>query len=641
MKRLINGLQWAALLGVVVFIAWLVMKPDPPLVYAPATWSNWEGFMTLSYAGVTRRESEVYPSSGTLASHLEALSKLGYNTITPEDALAFLEGRAPLPEKALLILFEGARKETFIRAHPVLKRLGMRATLCVPGESVENWDESRLKKGDVRKVALLPQWSLASMGQDAVNPIKVSAEGTEDHFLSTRKWLPKMNRAESDEEFGRRIGEDYKLSAELMEKLNGSPVVAYVYPFADDGRRAGADPLAPGLNTSNVTARYRMAFVSAANPYNPPGRDPYRLSRLRIGGDWSAAQVLTSLNHARPLSAPVSGVGSAEDWDLLNGARLSADSLLLNAEEAAWVRGSELWTDADINVVLTRSPGAVACLYARFISPFHCLRLSVDDKTIRLQESRGGGASTVAAAPAPAGETLRLAWRVKGVRAWLMVNGLPVLGPVPLSQPQPSGVIGFESSSGKLSFSGLSVAPIMRQALVSGSWATIPEEKRGLATDFITPFPPLGEAPSEQQVMDIIQAVAEGAAVWPILAPGTDGAPVEAGIAAMASLLAAKDIKPFIKGVVLDSSKPEWIEPVRKQGFKVMHRIKAGEAVPVAATNRADHVWLEGSGSNVMAAAQAFLHLHPPAQLVVGDDPEMVRVPGVGKVTEWNSPGGK
>jgi peptidoglycan/xylan/chitin deacetylase (PgdA/CDA1 family) len=641
MKRFINGLQWAALVGVVVLIAWIVLKPAPPVIYEPGTWSNWEGFMTLSYAGVTRSEGDVYASSETLASHLEALAKVGYNTITPEDALAFLEGRAPLPERALLILFEGARKETFIRAHPALRRLGLRATLCVSGESIESWDESRLKSGDVRKIVMLPQWSLASMGHEAVNPIQSSADGSQDHFLSTRKWLPKLNRTELDGEFSQRIEADYTRSSQLLEKLNGSPVAAYVYPFSDDGRRAGGDPLAAQLNTSNVTARYKMAFVSASNPFNPPGRDPYRLSRLRVGGDWSAAQVLTSLQHARPLSVPLAGIGSAENWSFLNGARIAGEVLRLDSEDAAWVRGSELWTDTEVSVVLSREPGTVASLYARFINPTHCLRLSVDDKTIRLQESRGGGASTLAAAPAPAGESLRLVWRVKGVRSWLMVNGLPVLGPVPLSPPQPSGFVGFESSKGKISFSELRLAPITRQGIQSDSWGTIPEEKRGLATDTMMPFPPLGTDLSAQQVLDIIQAVAEGVTVWPKLTAGTNSLPVATGVETMTAMLAAKDIKPFIKGFVLDASQAEWIEPLRQQGFKVMHHIRVGETIPLAATNRGDHVWLEGTGSNAVAAARAFLHLHPPSQLVVGDDSDMARIPGVGRVTEWKSPGGK
>jgi peptidoglycan/xylan/chitin deacetylase (PgdA/CDA1 family) len=641
MKKFFNGLQWLALLGVIAGITWLVLKPSPPVVYSPETWSNWDGFMVLSYAGVTRDDSAIYPSSETLISHLEALKQVGYNTITPEDALAFLEGRFPLPSKALLILFEGARKETFIRAHPALRRLGMRATLCVPTASVESWDESRLKERDIRKIALLPQWNLASMGREAIEPIKVSEAGATDHFLSVRKWLPKMKRVETDEEFRKRIEEDYRASSELMGKLNGSPVAAYVYPFADDGRRVGADPLAGQLNTANVTSFYHMAFVSASNPYNPPGRDPYGLSRLRVGGDWSAAQVLTRLQHACPLTVASAGIESYEHWSYLNGARVVGSLLKLDSGDAAWIRGSDFWMDASISVVLSRSPGTVAVLYARFVDPAHCLRLSVDEKTVRLQESQSGGAVTLAVAAAPPGETLKVVWRVKGLRAWVSVNGLPVLGPVPLAKPPPSGIIGFESNRGQMSIAELSVVPIRRQGLVAESWGAIPDEQRHPVTEFLAPFPAGGKEVSAQQSLDYIQAVAEGATIWSILTPETNGPAVEPKIQSMTAMLGGKDLTSFIKGFVLEASQSEWVEPLRRQGFKVMHRVKAGEAIPLAATNRVDYVWLEESGSNGVAAAKAFLHRHSFSQLMVEDEFIMTRYPGVGKITKWTASGGK
>lgn len=640
MKRVFNGLQWVALLAVVALITWFVLRPEPPVVYAPETWSNWEGFMTLSYAGVTRGGNEVYPSSETLASHLEALDKSGYRTITPEDALAFLEGRAPLPDKALLILFEGARKETFIRVHPVLRRLGMMASLCVPTESVESWDESRLKKRDVRKIALLPQWGLASMGHDAINPVEVSDSGKTDHFLSARKWLHKEKRVEDDAEFRARITEDYRVSSDLLGTMNGGPVAAYVYPFADDGRRPGADPLAAAVNYSCVTSHYRMAFLSASNPYNPPGRDRFALSRLRVGGDWSAAQVLTRLKHARPLPSGVAGLDNPELWSLLNGARVAGRALLLNSEDAAWIRGSELWRDTVISAVLSRSPGSVAALYARFVKPTDGLRLSVDEKTIRLQEVRGSSPVTLAVAPVPPGETLRLVWRLKGLRAWLMVDGVPVFGPVPLSEPRPSGAIGFESRKGKVTLSELSVTPIPRQGLLAESWGLIPDDRRAAVTEYFTPFPPPGQPLSAQQGLDFIQAVAEGAAVWPVLGGDTNGAPGEARVEALTAMLSARDMRPFIKGFVLDAELAGLADPLRRQGFKVMHRVRTGEPVPVAATNRVDYVWLEDSGSNGLVVARAFLHRHSPFQLVVRDEAIRARFPGVGGISEWAAPGG-
>lgn len=635
MKRWINLAQWVAFVAVAAGVVWVVLKPSPPVRYDPATWSNWDGFMTISYAGVSRNASSLYPSSRILAEHFEALQAAGYNTITPDDALAFLERREPLPDKAVLILFEGARKETFVRAQPVLSRLGLRATLCMPTESVENWDESKLKRRDIQKITQMPQWSLASMGREAGNMITVSARGAEDHFLSRRKWIERAKREENDEEFRQRIDADYRDSAALLRKVNGSPVSAYVYPYADNGRRVDADPLAADLNFASLTSHYHLAFVSASNPFNPPGRNRFALSRLRIGGDWSAAQVLTQLKQARPRAvAGIVPVDGPEHWMLLNGAYLVNGELRLKSGAAAWIKGSDFWTEAEITGSLIRALGAKAVCYIRFNDPANCLRLTISDKDMRLQESRNGIPVTVAVAPTPEGENLHLAWRVKGNRSWLTANGRTVFGPAPLAESNGSGLIGFESNQGRVSFAGVSVMPLVRRGALVNSWNSLPAQRRGEITELFATFPPADRELGVQQRMDFVQAVAEGASVWPLLHPATTNLPPPAQVEALSAMLTRADLRPFIKGFVIDSALAEWAAPLRDRGFNVMHRVKAGERIPIAATNRVDFVWLEGTGSNVVVAAKDFLHRHPPSQLIVQDESVARGRYGVGYISE-------
>jgi len=638
MKRALNIVQWLVFLGLVAVVIWLMFRPSPPLDYKPEVWSNWDGFMTISYAGVTRDENTIYPSSRTLLSHMESLQAAGYHTIATEDALAFLEGRSPLPDKALLILFEGGRKETFIRAHPALRKLGMRATLCVPTVPLTSWDESCLKKGDIRKVCALPQWGVASMGGSAVE-LQETADGRKDHFLSTRKWLSREKRLENNDEFRARVEEDYRSSAADLAKLNGGPVPAYVYPYADDGRRAGCEPLMGAVNFNSVTAHYRMAFVTASNPFNPPGRNPYTLTRLRINGDWSAAQVLTALKRAEPLTDGLVDIGASDRWNRLGGARVVGYELKLDDEDAAWIRGSDLWTDARISVSVRRAPGAIAVCFARMLSPADCLRLSMDDKLIRLQESRNGVPVTIKTAPTPTGQVVRLDWKIKGLRSWLIVNDVPAFGPVPLEVPRASGVIGFESRGGSVALAELKVRPMHRRGIVVDSWTKLPLDIREGTTDYMLPFPVAGQAVSPQQCLDCIQAVSEGADVWPLLAAETNGVASATQMEAMMAQLNRQDLRPFIKGFVVAPSQADWIDPLRAQGFKIMHRVKAGESMLLAVTNQMDHVWLDMTGTNAMQAAGAFLRRHPPSQLVVQDESVIRRIPRVDQVVVWSEQG--
>lgn len=640
MKRLFNFMQWLVFAGLAVTIVWLVFRPSPPLEYKPEVWSNWDGFMAISYAGVTRGENTIYPSSETLFSHLETLRSAGYHTITTLDALAFLEGRAPLPDKALLILFEGARKETFIRAHPVLRKFGMRATLCVPTVSIENWDESCLKKGDVRKVLAMPQWEIASMGGEAVL-LHETAEGRKDHFLSTRKWISRSKRLETTEEFRARLEMDYRESAQLLGKLNGAPVPAFVYPFADDGRRPGADPLAGKFNDEYLKAHYRMAFVMASNPFNPPGRNPYTLTRLRVNGDWSAVQVLTALKRAMPLQDRMVEIGASDNWNLFGNARVVRDMLKLNDGDAAWIRGSDLWTDARVSLAIQRTPKSIAVCYARWLSPADCLRLSMDHKDIRLQESRNGVPTTIKTVPAPTGEVVRLEWRVKGLRSWLKVNDELAFGPVPLAVSRASGAIGFEGRGGAVSLSDLKVKPLHSRGVVVDSWMKLPQEQRDVITDYIVPFPAPGEVIPTRTCLDVIQAVSEGADVWPILPPDTPAVQPATQVATMVGQWTRQDLRPFIKGLVVDSTQADWVAPLRGEGFRIMHRLRDGESMPISVTNQTDHVWLDMTGTQALQVAHAFLRRHPPSQLVVRDEEVIRRIPRVDQMILWSESEGK
>lgn len=633
MKKVVNILQWVALAGVAAMVLWLVLRPAPPLAYHPDTWCNWTGFMALSYAGVTRDETDVYPSSETLRDHFLALKQAGYETITTADVAAFLEHRTPLPDNAVLILFEGARKETLIRAYPMLRRFGMQAVLCVPTESLESWDESRLKARDIRKLVKLPHWSIASMGDDAVNPIAVTETGATDHFLSSRRWIAREKRVENDEEFKTRIGQDYATSAAVLGELNGAPVPAYVYPFADNGRRLGADPLAAGLNFNCLTSRYQMAFVSALNPYNPAGRDPYALTRLRINGNWTGAQVVSLLEHAKPRTADVTSVGSEARWMLVGGARVVQECVRLDMDGVAWLKGSDLWTDAEIGADVTLPDGAALNCYARFRDLSDRLRLTIGQQGIRLQEVNAGVPVTLATGNAPTGRTFRVVWRMKGIRCWLAVDGQPVFGPVPLSGLSPSGLIGFESIAGHVTVSGLSVRPIRSTGITGASWATLPDSRRSSVTTYLPEWPAAHFAPPPQLGLDIIQAVSEGVAVWPVVTEaGGSASLTESRVGGLMTELARRDLRPFVKGLVLEAAQSARASMLRTNGIPVMHHVRAGEAMPVEAVDRSDYVWLEGSGSNVEATARLFLHYHPPSHLLVQEDALARRFPGACRV---------
>lgn len=309
MKKLSILIQWLVVAGLAGFLAYVMMRPTTPTDYAPETWQDWNGVTVLSFAGIARSDSPAYPSVRRLEEQLTALRDAGYRTVRPEDVRAFLDERAPLPEKALLLIFEGGRKEAFIRATPVLQRTGFMAVLAVPTQVMSQWGSFYLKRGDIRKVLKLPQWQVGSMGHAAIQTFPGAADGETRHFLSHR--LTRAGEPETAEAFRERILKDYSLSASLLEQAAGRPALLYLYPFGEAGQYPGSDPLAEAANRDAVTRHFGLAFIGGANAFNGPGSDPWTLTRLRVPGDWPAERLLAELASSQPRSRPQPEIGTA------------------------------------------------------------------------------------------------------------------------------------------------------------------------------------------------------------------------------------------------------------------------------------------------------------------------------------------
>ena len=72
---------------------------------------------------------------------MQMLHDAGYHTVTPEQITAWREGVLDLPHDALLLTFDDGRTDTVLNAAPILKRVGMRATVFAIGGA---WKRSPL-----------------------------------------------------------------------------------------------------------------------------------------------------------------------------------------------------------------------------------------------------------------------------------------------------------------------------------------------------------------------------------------------------------------------------------------------------------------------------------------------------------------
>ena len=78
--------------------------------------------------------SEISPQ--TFESQMKAISEAGYNTITFEDLVSYVEKGTELPEKPICITFDDGYMNNYEIAFPILKKYQMKATIFVIGVSV-------------------------------------------------------------------------------------------------------------------------------------------------------------------------------------------------------------------------------------------------------------------------------------------------------------------------------------------------------------------------------------------------------------------------------------------------------------------------------------------------------------------------
>ena len=624
-KKLFIVVQWLVVLLMAGFAAWVSLKPTPQPAYHPDEWHSWNGFMAISYAGIGRHTSERYPSPAQLAEHMRALSEKGYQPIRPENAAAYLAGRAPLPERAVLVLFEGGRKDSLIRATPILRNTGFIGTMAVPTRYLKQWGSAYLKTPDLRTASKLPQWAFASMGHDAVVEIPVDGAGNKGRFLTQRKWA--KGSVESADAFAKRITEDYYLSIDLLSEATRQSVITYLYPYGDPGTGPGSDPEAARINLDAVSARFSIAFTRADDPFNGPNSDPFSLSRLRVPGTWTGSQLVKELKQFEPRSDAVDGFSDASRWFLRKGADLKDNALILSDESLAWVRGSEGWTDIECVARIKTEPGAMIALYLRHAAPSSYLRVTLDESALRVQErllNRMLGLASVPVSPAAAGHEVRV--RVRGNRAWIWLDGNAVAGPLPLSPDTDRGRVGFGSHGGRAYVASFSVSPSPGYYVFAESYSDIPERSRGqvgaiLPTWFGTDRPP---AVTASQRGDALAAAAAGVECIPVIANPSDLSPEESERLAtgIAGALAHPALKPLVTQLALSGVGDNLSRALRSRGFRLLHLLQEEQAREVCSRHGLqdaphDRFYLDVKEDTADAVLDELLHVCPARRIVV------------------------
>ncbi|HNX33757.1 MAG TPA: hypothetical protein PKM57_03965 [Kiritimatiellia bacterium] len=646
MKKLSIAVQWLVLVALVALTAYVIFRPTPQPDYAPETWQDWNGVTVLSYAGIARHESPVYPSVKRLEAQLAALRDDGYRTVRPEDVRAYLEERAPLPKKALLLIFEGGRKEAFIRATPVLQRTGFSAVIVTPTTVLRQWGGFYLKRKDIRKIVRLPQWQVGSMGHQAFEPVPGSTSVEMGHFLAQREVSD--GQVETAEHFRNRVLQDYAQSAQLLEDAAGKPPLLYLYPYADAGQSPCSDPLAETVNRDAVTRYFSLAFIGGSNAFNGPGSDPWSLTRLRVPGNWTPEHLLAELASSQPRHRPQSDLGLAQDWVFEREADMRNAELHLPADAAVWLRGTEAWTDLEASAELLPETAGSGALYARYTSVRSWLRVAVDTEGLRVQERLGGRLYTLCRRPPAAGApqaARRVRLRIRNNRAWVWLNDEPVAENLPLAPDTRRGRVGFGCDAGELRVSAFSARPLPARWVLANSIRLIPDAALDQVQAVIPNWFRAGEPPGLAQTaqQDLLHAAVTGIRTVPLLTGGTalDNEAARDWAAAIDAELVRADVKTLTPALAVDGPAFTLAAELRNRGYRVVHLLAPAQALEwgrsVALAAPDEPIAVNGVGGEADAALVWLKRVIPTSRLALREIDGAALAPNLSTLRRYDS----
>jgi len=162
---------------------------------------------------------------------MKAISENGYTALTFSDLQAYVDGKADLPDKPVVITFDDGYLSTYVYAYPILSRYGLNGTVFTIGTMVGT---TTYKDTGLWTYPCFTYEQGREMFESGVIDVQ-------SHSYDMHQWAPnetgdvirenalKLND-ESDEEYLLALQNDFSLSKQLIEENVGNQVFVLSYP---------------------------------------------------------------------------------------------------------------------------------------------------------------------------------------------------------------------------------------------------------------------------------------------------------------------------------------------------------------------------------------------------------------------------
>ncbi len=379
-KAIRGTIEGIILIAILVLIIKTLFATTTYVEYDATTETKEEnGFIALSYFGVSRTGSNTVMDTERLEEHLQTLYKNGYVTITQQDILDYYNEGKELPDKALFLMFEDGYRGTAIFAQKIMEKYNLKATILTYPEKFDNKDPKFLTAKQLLELEKSTYWELGTNGY-RLSYINVFDKN--DEYVGE---LTSLEYSEMMEELGRnynhylmdyirdkngipketysqmktRITTDYQLLEEKYMDGVGYIPKLHVLMHANTGM-FGNNEKVSAINEKNIKELFSMNYNREGYSYNNKENNIYDLTRMQPQPYWYPNHLLMRIKDDSNTDVVFEqgDLDRMNYWDNLKGATeyrgdviavtsLSKDTGLIRLKD------SEDYKNISLNTILT------------------------------------------------------------------------------------------------------------------------------------------------------------------------------------------------------------------------------------------------------------------------------------------------
>ncbi|WP_143306415.1 polysaccharide deacetylase family protein [Chitinophaga vietnamensis] len=197
-------------------------------------------------------------SADQLDQQFRSLAENGYHSISPDELLAWIQGRKQLPPKPVMITFDDSHATHYTLAAPILARYGFKAVFFVMTVTIGK--------------------------QGYLSSAQIKALSDKGHVIGCHTW-DHQPLASGNINWQQQLTKPKA----VLEKITGRPVNYFAYPYGEWNMAAIEEIKAHGF-----LAAFQLSNAQSS-------QEPiFTIRRMIVAGNWSGTRLLSKIEETFP-----------------------------------------------------------------------------------------------------------------------------------------------------------------------------------------------------------------------------------------------------------------------------------------------------------------------------------------------------